>query len=658
VIIYLASYPRSGNTLARQLIWHYWGRLSASVYSELTEPKDFPGEKTVEPDADPRFNRVVMPGEAPYRILADDMQLFLTPEFRKALAEDEEIYFLKTHELPFEDYFEGEYVLRIVRHPGAALWSFYHYLAQIVRTPTPLEAVIPGIVNSVGGSWSQYTDAWLKAEEILQDRSVKIKYEELVHNDGKLIASLQNWIKLPLRQPIDTFPGFQYWNQLSPEFYRSGQIDEWQNKLTSEQLILLYQHHAEAAAKEGYTFDFPPPPFAADYETRIHLARLGMADAKPLRKVENAGQVVESGPLRYQVMFNGVKVPADSYYGPWYSELIRQCHGHHEPQEEYAFDALVNRAPEGAVMMELGSYWAFYSTWFLTHVPRSRAILAEPDPLNIPVSLATLSLNNCHAVVEFCAVGERVDGSELMPIGGATTENFLPPLRQVDELLQAHGVDHLYILHSDIQGAELAMLEGAAEALLNRQIDYVVISTHSNTLHHACLRKLSAAGYRIMAEHDLFESYTYDGLIVACSDRVSDPPTVKIHKRTVLDWKWEQAASAWARHSEYLEQHLAMQENQLSWPLFKRLKGERLALLQERQALTDELAQAQPLLDHYESLSHENSELKAALEQLRHDNSALQESVIALQQESENQLQYVRSRKIARIMKILGKPLI
>jgi hypothetical protein len=42
----------------------------------------------------------------------------------------------------------------------------------------------------------------------------------------------------------------------------------------------------------------------------------------------------------------------------------------------------------------------------------------------------------------------------------------------------------------------------------------------------------------------MFESYTYDGLIVACSDKLQDVST-KIHKK-FREWTWEDAAKAWA----------------------------------------------------------------------------------------------------------------
>lgn len=617
------------------------------------------------PYTDPLFNIVTVANEKPYRILSYDAEPSLTPEFRRQLAEDDEIYFLKTHEFPFDTYFDGEYVTRLVRHPGAALWSYYNYLLKLEQTPSTVEEIISG---AAGIPWSQYTNAWLSAEQALQNRHIKIKYEDLVESEENLITRIQNWTGLPLKQPFGTFPDFQFWHQRSPDFYRSGQVDEWRNKLTPEQIMLLYQNHAESAAREGYTFDFAPPPFPVDYETRIRLARLGMVDVANLPKVENAGQIIESGPLRYQVMFNGVKAPADSYYGPWYSDLIGQCQGHHEPQEESVFNAIVSRAPEGAAMMELGSYWAFYSAWFLTHVRNSRAVLVEPDPDNIIVSLATLSLNNCQAAVELAAVGERADVVQPISIGATQTDNFEAPLRSVDELMHAHSLDHLYLLHSDIQGAEAAMLDGAAEALASRRIDYILISTHSNKLHQACLTKLESYNYRVIAEHDTFESYTFDGLIVACSDQVLDAPALQIHKRTAAEWTWEEAAKTWENQERYLKPHFELLGQGATRLAREHIRQERDRLLEESKALKDELGRIQQAASQDEQLLQENSDLKNAFEgmqqvvsqrdQLLQENNDLKNALAELQQAIDQQREYIRSRKISRLMKLLGKPII
>ena len=83
---------------------------------------------------------------------------------------------------------------------------------------------------------------------------------------------------------------------------------------------------------------------------------------------------------------------AGGYYGDWMTRLIELCRGHHEAQEERVFHEVLARLPSGGTMIELGGFWAFYSTWFLTAAPGRRALLVEPDPAYIAVGRANLAL--------------------------------------------------------------------------------------------------------------------------------------------------------------------------------------------------------------------------------------------------------------------------
>ncbi len=89
------------------------------------------------------------------------------------------------------------------------------------------------------------------------------------------------------------------------------------------------------------------------------------------------------------------------------------------------------------------------------------------------------------------------------------------PTVSVDSLLRDKCLSHVDLLHADIQGYELQKLEGARESFAARRIDYVFVSTHSNFLHYRCIETLERSGYAILAEADLLETYSTDGVIVA-----------------------------------------------------------------------------------------------------------------------------------------------
>lgn len=117
-----------------------------------------------------------------------------------------------------------------------------------------------------------------------------------------------------------------------------------------------------------------------DWLTARIAATVACTDADGLERVAGAGDVIERDGERVQIMHNGVLVTEGGYYGVLSSEIIRCLRGVHEPQEEVVFDAVLRRlaatraVDRPPVMVELGSYWAYYSLWFLDSFPDGREI--------------------------------------------------------------------------------------------------------------------------------------------------------------------------------------------------------------------------------------------------------------------------------------------
>jgi hypothetical protein len=243
-------------------------------------------------------------------------------------------------------------------------------------------------------------------------------------------------------------------------------------------------------------------------------------DADPIPKVPNAGDVIQlDDGTRVQVMHNGVKVLAGSYYGEWSIDLIRRCRGHHEPQEEISFHEVMRHIKPNATMLEIGAYWSYYSLWFLLNAPGRRAIAIEPNPHCLEVGRRNAALN--HLEIEFLQGFVGGTGPEVAPfhVGGGE----ILPLQRIDvsQLLAKRGVTYLDILHCDAQGCELDLLVNCAPLLQRQRIGFVVLSTHilpelwDPLLHQRCLQLVKDLGGTILAEHDVHESFSADGLVVA-----------------------------------------------------------------------------------------------------------------------------------------------
>jgi FkbM family methyltransferase len=250
-------------------------------------------------------------------------------------------------------------------------------------------------------------------------------------------------------------------------------------------------------------------------------------DCDVIPKTTNAGEVVTAGSETYQVMHNGLKVYADSHYGSYNVEVIRRLRGHHEPQEERAFYEALKRIPSGSSILEVGSFWAYYSLWFLNSVPDSKAFMVEPLNSALDAGRRNFQLNKrqgtfLRASIDSFSASES--SVELWPGMSVDVERTT-----IDALMQRFGLSERTVLHADIQGAEVRMLHGASRALSEKKISWIFISTHGENIHRKCLQMLKGHGYAILAEHTPAESYSVDGLIAATSDRSA--PRIFISRR-------------------------------------------------------------------------------------------------------------------------------
>jgi hypothetical protein len=220
-------------------------------------------------------------------------------------------------------------------------------------------------------------------------------------------------------------------------------------------------------------------------------------DNSKIKCVKNAGKL--KGHLL--VMHNGIVIEPLSYYGFPVLKMLVNNKGIHEPQEEYAFQEVLNEMPAGATMIELGAYWSFYSMWFNKRVKNAINYMIEPAHLDEGIKnfkLNNLSGNFFKAYIgDTCSVAE--DGINIISVDCFTRDN---------------KIEFVEILHSDIQGFELLMLKGAINLLSEKRVGYIFISTHSNELHTDCMKFLESLDYLLICSANLQQSYSWDGLLV------------------------------------------------------------------------------------------------------------------------------------------------
>ncbi len=259
---------------------------------------------------------------------------------------------------------------------------------------------------------------------------------------------------------------------------------------------------------------FPKYKLTTHWQERIAIVKQS-SDNQKLTYVPDAGKIFKD----HQLLHNGLKITLGSYYDYGNTHLLKENRGVHEPQEEHAFAEILPFIRAHGTMMELGSYWAFYSMWFATKVSNAKCVMIEPDPHKMNFGKLNFTLNHLSGIFD---LGFIADQTNLKPSISSYS---------VDYLMMKHGIKHLNILHSDIQGFELKMLEGSIAAMQNQKIDFFFISTHSNKLHAACIELLKSYEYQILCEANLDESFSVDGLIVAKRKDAAGPKQIVISRR-------------------------------------------------------------------------------------------------------------------------------
>ena len=129
--------------------------------------------------------------------------------------------------------------------------------------------------------------------------------------------------------------------------------------------------------------------------------------------------------------------------------------------------------------------------------------MIEPDPILLELGKKNFALN-----------GMTGDFSNYF-IGKESQTKKPVSITAIDDFVLSKSIDFVDILHSDIQGFELEMLEGAKNLIDSKKVGYFFISTHSGKLHNDCEQFLTQHGFEIIASADVAHSYSIDGILIA-----------------------------------------------------------------------------------------------------------------------------------------------
>ena len=240
-MIWLASYPRSGNTFVRNILYEVYG-VESSVFHCIAE-------KPLPPDY-----------------------------FRYEVV--------KTHELPenLDPRLSSRPAVYILRDGRDAIvseaWHRKHFYEPRSRLHfNMLEAILADGESHFGG-WAGNVSRWIQRADII------LRFEDLVRDPLGEVEKLRSILRLPPPR-IDRMPDFEKQKSGRPkygrvqdsgrnaEFFRKGKSAGWKEEMPKHIERIFWRYHGEVMESCGYRRDGFLSPLPDPAQLRKHLAREG-----------------------------------------------------------------------------------------------------------------------------------------------------------------------------------------------------------------------------------------------------------------------------------------------------------------------------------------------------------------------------------------------
>jgi Sulfotransferase domain len=225
VILWLASFPRSGNTMVRMLLHHVYGTRTHSLYEEESQPA-----------------LAAAVGSAGQ----------FDQEHLERLRRRSEWYVVKTHGFPLDD----SPALCVVRDGRDALVSYAHFIRAYETAageqPSFGELLRHLIVSRDRfGGWSGHLRGWYQRPS--QAPTVWVRYEDLLAEPhARLVTALRavGWNTLPIGRGHIHFGDL---HRTWPDFFRQGRVGSWRDEMSEDLHALFWANHQEAMEYFAYS---------------------------------------------------------------------------------------------------------------------------------------------------------------------------------------------------------------------------------------------------------------------------------------------------------------------------------------------------------------------------------------------------------------------
>jgi aryl sulfotransferase len=277
-LVWLVSYPKSGNTWMRLLLANY--------LSDSLEAVDINNLNSIF-NASSRWLFDMLAGFSSARFPSDSVDSLRPPLYRYYANLSHDLKLLNAHEA-FRTLVSGEPlfpsdvsrgVVYIVRNPLDVVISYAHHRDAgfddtIAHMNDPLEILAPDNRRldlqfpQWLGTWSNHVAGWIACPS--RHRVHVVRYEDLLANTKDVLAGIVRFIGLPvntarleLAVQFSSFENLRRQEQEHPflerkgtsNFFRYGRAGAGLEELTSEQTSRVIKHHGSVMRQLGYLSD-------------------------------------------------------------------------------------------------------------------------------------------------------------------------------------------------------------------------------------------------------------------------------------------------------------------------------------------------------------------------------------------------------------------
>ena len=231
MLVWLASYPRSGNTFSRIVLNRLYGVTTTTGY-----------------DDDDPVAQMVGPAFVGYRPRESTLQ---------ELVEQPGVTFVKTHRQPHRVPCGDQSAIYIVRDGRDAIVSFARQRAQGLEQrgqTADVHQLMSELVvgETLGtGNWGLNVLSWLRRSP----PPALVRFERLIHEPEEELRRALAELGLTLPKRADAaVPSFAELNTVHGDFFRRGVVGSYQDEMPPEIQASFWAqpHHAEAMALLGY----------------------------------------------------------------------------------------------------------------------------------------------------------------------------------------------------------------------------------------------------------------------------------------------------------------------------------------------------------------------------------------------------------------------